>query len=204
MKTCSKCGIEKPLSEFYKEKRRKHGVASRCKPCHKECRRISYLENKDRDLAKIKEYHAKHKTAINEYQKGYREQNSEVIKKQIKEWFEHNPEYRQAYDKELYAKNSDRIKSRVGDYQKNNRDKCNAIAAKYKATQLMATPAWLERKKVRKVYKKAKELNMHVDHVVPLQNDSVCGLHCWHNLQLLDASLNCSKGNYHWPDMPEG
>jgi len=35
MKTCSKCGIEKPLTDFYADKRNKMGYRSYCKECHK-------------------------------------------------------------------------------------------------------------------------------------------------------------------------
>jgi hypothetical protein len=35
MKTCTKCKIEKPLNEFYKENRAKDGLKYHCKSCHK-------------------------------------------------------------------------------------------------------------------------------------------------------------------------
>jgi hypothetical protein len=34
MKKCSKCGIEKPLSEFNSDKRKKDGKYTSCKTCH--------------------------------------------------------------------------------------------------------------------------------------------------------------------------
>ena len=34
MKKCTKCGVEKPLSEYYKNSSQKSGLQSKCKPCH--------------------------------------------------------------------------------------------------------------------------------------------------------------------------
>lgn len=77
----------------------------------------------------------------------------------------------------------------------NNPWKANAISAKKRASKLQATPPWFEKEKVAIVYQKAKEWGFEVDHVIPLKGKNVSGLHCWANLQLLDKSLNSSKGN---------
>lgn len=80
-------------------------------------------------------------------------------------------------------------------YQKNNLDKLAARQAQRRAIKKMATPPWFEKEKVDLVYKKAKEWGFEVDHVIPLKSKTVCGLHCWANLQLLDLKTNRSKGN---------
>jgi 5-methylcytosine-specific restriction endonuclease McrA len=66
-----------------------------------------------------------------------------------------------------------------------------------------ACPVWGDKEKIRLVYQKAKEWGFEVDHVVPIKNEIVCGLHVWANLQLLDKKSNMAKGNKVWPDMPE-
>lgn len=104
------------------------------------------------------------------------------------------------------AKHRMNNKSQVSEYmslwRKNNRHIINFHISKYRASVRQATPGWFEKEKVELVYKKAFELGMSVDHVVPITSNVVCGLHCWANLQLLDQPLNSGKRNYYWPDMP--
>lgn len=72
----------------------------------------------------------------------------------------------------------------------------------------IATPPWADIKKMRAIYKIAQTLSAstgveyHVDHIVPLTSDIVCGLHNEFNLQVLPAVDNLKKHNRHWPDMP--
>ena len=66
------------------------------------------------------------------------------------------------------------------------------------------TPAWLtaeHKVQMEAFYKKAHTrtkstgTKMHVDHVVPLQGKTVCGLHVPWNLQVITASENLAKNN---------
>jgi hypothetical protein len=65
-----------------------------------------------------------------------------------------------------------------------------------------ALPSWADINAIAKIYLKASEFGMQVDHIVPMHSKLVCGLHCEANLQLLIASENAAKRNRFWPDMP--
>lgn len=54
-KRCSKCGKEKPVTEFHKSKKNKDGLKCACKVCRNAAKAKYRAENPE----KIKEYHAK-------------------------------------------------------------------------------------------------------------------------------------------------
>lgn len=107
-----------------------------------------------------------------------------------------------------YAMNTERAIASAGQYQKDNRHKDRAWQGKRRATKYQATPVWANLETIASIYKEAERLTKetgiphHVDHIVPLQSSLVCGLHAPANLQVLEATLNNSKGNRYWPDMP--
>jgi hypothetical protein len=47
MKTCRKCKTDKEEAEFYKEARRKEGIATICKKCQLEEKRVFWLTYRD-------------------------------------------------------------------------------------------------------------------------------------------------------------
>jgi len=74
-----------------------------------------------------------------------------------------------------------------------------------RALKFKAIPKYVysrsERAKILKFYIEAQILNLtqrgsyQVDHIIPLQNPYVCGLHCAANLQVLSKTRNFNKSN---------
>lgn len=83
-----------------------------------------------------------------------------------------------------------------------------AKSAKRRASKKNATPAWANKAAIETIYEKAQRFmqltgeSYHVDHIVPLTSDLVCGLHWEGNLQILPGAENLAKHNRVWPDMP--
>ena len=52
---------------------------------------------------------------------------------------------------------------------------------------------------LRQLRNKVTGIEWHVDHIVPLKNAQVCGLHIWSNLQVVPKTFNLLKGNTFCP-----
>jgi len=177
-KICTKCKKEKCISDFYKDNRSKSGFQSACKLC----KSIMYLDKKD--------YYSN-------YNARYKINNPQKIKtnKQSREYYHLNKKSIQLTNKKWKDINYEKVKLSGKLYRSSHKTKLAIKSAKYRAKKLQAIPKWYEKELVAEKYNLARKLNFHVDHIVPLQHDLVCGLHCNDNLQLLSEFDNCSKGN---------
>jgi 5-methylcytosine-specific restriction endonuclease McrA len=174
MKTCSKCKIAKSLTEFGKDKKMKDGVRYCCKQCNNAASVAWALAYPDRKKAARVKYVTTHPEA-------------------------------NAASKAVYRKNNkEKIAVNNAQYRKENPEKNTSYGASYRAKKALATPAWLSQEQSLQIadfYKMAKELEsvfpwkQHVDHVVPIKNTKVCGMHVPWNLQILSVTANLAKGN---------
>ena len=107
---------------------------------------------------------------------------------------DHYTAYLKNYRKDKYEErkefNSLRMKKHYLENKGYYKDKTN----KRRAIKLRAIPKFADLNKIKEIYKNCQK-GYHVDHIIPLNNPIVCGLHVEWNLQYLSAKDNCSKGN---------
>jgi len=222
-KKCSKCQIEKELSDFHKNKNKKDGYSYKCKLCKSEETKILYQQNKDvfterrikyrnENPEKVKNYRKKewkkHKKKISEYNKEYKEKNKDKIS-------EYNKNYRN--------KNKISISNREKEYQ--NEKYKNDLIFKLKKLVRNRIFTFLSTKKIRKscrtfeivgcnpqelkdyLSSKFKDgmnwdnygvYGWHIDHIIPLTTAKdefeIYKLCHYTNLQPLWSEENLSKG----------
>lgn len=192
-KKCSCCLQVKDLSLFNASSKGKHGKEARCRDCKKKW----YSVTKPQRLERMSEYYFK---------------NKETLQQKNKAWIGNNRDAYLAQKKEYRQANLEKSRFSAREWAKNNRPKANAGSKKYKVSKLNRTPAWLtefDLLKIQCLYQVAamrtRESGQiwHVDHIVPLQGETVSGLHAPWNLRVITASENFSKSNKQWPDMWE-
>lgn len=192
-KICSKCKELKDNSCFAKHVKRKDGLHNECKACVSIRDRIRREVHKEKLQVKSKEYYLINKEVILIKAKNYRESNSEKIAEYHKEYAVNNREKLTKY-----------LSNYIKLHRQNNKYLYAAKDARRRAAKLQALPKWLtkaEHEEIKELYEIARMFKLytgeeyHVDHIVPLQGENVCGLHVPWNLQVIPAKENLSKSN---------
>ena len=138
-----------------------------------------------------------------EAQKRYRQtEEGKEAKKRYKQ-SERGKEVRKRY------KQSERGKEANKRYKQSERGRAlsGAQCIKRRAQKLNATVAWADENKILTIYLRAQRKTeqtgkqYNVDHLLPLQNINVCGLHCESNLRVILAKTNNVKYNSFTPEI---
>jgi leucyl aminopeptidase (aminopeptidase T) len=97
---------------------------------------------------------------------------------------------------------------KVSRWRQKNKEWHTATQSARRARQLSALPKSADLEAIEAIYAEARRLTEStgvkhsVDHIVPLNNPLVCGLHCEANLRVIPMVENSKKSNRYWPDMP--
>ena len=164
------------MTMFYKDASKPDKLHSWCKNCHKQRSEKYYKENKEKIIKNQKSYYEK-------------------IKEEKKDLFA-------SKRKNLYWSNPEKYRKLSLLYIKKNPAANAKRRSDYRSRQLRAMPVWYDHEKVKEIYQFAAEFRLHgfnvdVDHIVPLKNNKVCGLHVHNNLRVCLSNVNRSKSNKH-------
>ena len=158
---------------------------SHCKACDNRRAAAWAAANKDRTAAHVAKYQASNREVINLRSRAARAVDPSASRTYVAKWRAKNAEAARAASRAWYVANPARSR---------------AQEAKRRAAKLRAVAAWADHDQIARVYDSARELremgiDVHVDHIVPLQSKVVCGLHTHDNLQIILARDNISKSN---------
>lgn len=151
------------------------------------------------------------------------EEQRQRARKRSRDWYWANKERVQKNFAKWYAQNKERLIEKSSQWREKNRERYEANQAAWRervshrrcaqaalrrAGIPQAMPAWANRFFISEAYRLAKlrsrltGIQWHVDHIVPLNSEIVCGLHVENNLQVIPAAVNLRKQNFTWPNMP--
>lgn len=211
-KICGGCNVNKDISNFNKRKASNDGLASQCKGCNKEYKRIYNENNKEKIAEGRRRHYKENKEDIITYQKEYyianKEQIAEYKKRHARENKQHIAKYQMEYGKIYAVENKEKIQLRNRLYSQNNKELVNAKTQRYRARKkklnyTLTTDKWLsilddfnnscsycgttEQKHIAE-YNHA----LHQEHFIPLSKG---GGYTHDNIIPSCVSCNSSKGN---------
>ena len=129
-KVCSKCKIEKSLSEFeFRKDLNKY--RNQCRLCVKKRRNKYYLNHREEIIEKVKDWYSENISERAEYQKNYREKNKKKLDKAKKDYYEKNKQKLIEKQKEYYLEHKEEKKKYDIEYNRINRDLKNEWAKNY-------------------------------------------------------------------------
>lgn len=193
----------------------------KCLDCVRDRKRASRAANPEHHRKLIRSFVERHP----DYYRQQREKNPEACRAATRRWKERYPERARESQrrtdarpdrkakkigaiKAKYAVNPEPMRAANRAWRKRNSAAVRALNAKRHAAKLQRTPAWADHAAIRAVYEESARLTKetgiqhHVDHIVPLQGETVCGLHVAENLRVITATENMKKRHF-WDATPK-
>lgn len=127
LKVCTKCNIEKPITEFNNNK-------NWCKLCEKEYKKQYYEKNKEKIKKRINKYREQNPEKVREANQKYKEKNRQLLREKQRIYYYNNREellekhkdYMLGYNKQYYEDNKDELLTKKKEYHKQNKEKIKA------------------------------------------------------------------------------
>jgi hypothetical protein len=108
-KICSKCKVEKPVSEFYKRKDRKNGFGY-CIPCCNKANSKYYFNNIEK---------------VHKHKKEYRHTNRDKIKEKVSQYYFSHKEKMDKINRQYNIDNKEKMDAWKKEYRIKNKEKWN-------------------------------------------------------------------------------
>lgn len=171
-KQCNRCGELKDIQDFSKATTCKDGYRMYCKACQKLKR--------------------------DEWRKNHKEHHNEKCAM----WVKQNPEKRKEINRKWRDSQSlETLREMRRNSVLKNRELYRVSTSLRRKRVRNATPEWANTFFLQEAYLLAQlrskmfGFDWHVDHIIPLNGDEVCGLHVENNLQVIPALENLVKSN---------
>jgi len=208
---CSVAGCDKSihgrsdLCNMHYTRFRRHGDALATKRIARERSGPNHCGKADCPAATFLRKHVryiKNVDVMKKKNKEWRADNLELVRKMHTEWYAKNKEHVRKKLTEWRAANPERVRQTAVNWSAANPGLRRSYAVKRRAREVQAMPSWLTQdhiSQINSVYAEARRLSIHtgishhVDHIVPLNGRTVCGLHVPWNLRAIPAIDNLRR-----------
>lgn len=217
MKTCTACGICKPLEAFSRHAGRADGLSSVCKGCKsvadkkyakensekvKKKQSVWYLRNRERLIEKFSAYHKTNSEKMRPLKAAYREANKDKQAAWHRSWLERNREYFKGYLKDRFANCPKHAVSVMARNRVNAALKRGGMKKTSRTAEILGCDFDALVKHLGSQFRPGMSWvnrgQWHIDHIVPLASakteDGLLALCHYTNLQPLWAVENLAKG----------